>query len=1197
MSIILLVILTIYSLCATITPTASAKETSVAETTLTVLSDVAKIDNEHYSINQRSLDDTEYFGVPQKNVEFFYASPDSSFRASCTYVSNQLQELYLSEYDGNISLKQKESNQLDVAKGFLTRFEATTKDSFYGKLAESLNTVTLNQNITKTIGNLKLEISANQKNDHYRWTYVDSNGVTADRKNIVLNYEDGQLKSFINNWPLFDVIGQPKLSKEQAIELAIAASKIFSYNVTNQNGTIETISGGFSIANESFVISSLCYLNYDNQNDARGGNSFDLYPAWSITLGFDRFYPGDVSGLVVLIWADTGEVTAMHEIVTDSGLADASNVTSTSQANSQMSNQSLSIAVPATFCATGLLFGLIGIKKKAFAPKKRSNPKLTPFLVIWIALIGLSLVIPQVGAVTPPFGMSRIYSYENPSTSYGFHNETANLAEGTATAEICEYAALNFSNNGYATSNMHGSGTTQYTVTHYLSIDEQNYDRTAVLYVGHFRYRGYAFQDNYANDIYDTSIYPETSAGNHFFTFLWVCNQAENRDYNGYVWPYYIHWSEPNFVVTEHRGMPIAWTHRDGVGNTLMRFDGYSSPDGSGQCYISFNGMSPMLSGIPTNTFQETNGTNCKEFIKRFYYYALIEGWSVKDSLNRASQWYFNGKDYDECILYEGYQSYWPGGDFDGLPYPQNLLSESGYYPVDFPEQQDPYGANWMRVHGDSNVKLYQPLVHLSAVCDDHNQEALQPTFYLNGAATWGSGRVIPKTYSVSVSSLPNYEFDHFTLNGQNCGSNIPLYDDDDEVVAHYTWDPVYYNLAISSSGYGYTSPSGTQSCLSYTTQTVTAYPNEGYIHYWILDDDEDNPDFSPTIEVLMDGDPPTHSLDAYFVERPDYNFVSYANPAEGTAYDEGRLAGVDNDGRYATIEGWGPYELYGSITSHMYFTEGGHIYVYGYASGYGSLYVYASEDGSDWNLVSTPIVPNTLGWVDCGIYDRPFNYIKFSAEDPNNAYTVYIDSVCVEPVFYHTLSISTDGEGYTTPSGTPQYEGGTYAAVTAHPAPTWLFDYWTLDGDYAGSNPTINVYMDQYRELEAHFSEDSNLQWLTVNAYDDYLGEYYPYEPNVWVDGYWVDTGPVSLQVAASRDHSVTVDWSLYSPYWCQDVYLIDYSGDYYGYVWDNTVYFTPTYDTTINALYLPYWGFRTDNGTDTESLLALTTYSGGAR
>jgi len=91
----------------------------------------------------------------------------------------------------------------------------------------------------------------------------------------------------------------------------------------------------------------------------------------------------------------------------------------------------------------------------------------------------------------------------------------------------------------------------------------------------------------------------------------------------------------------------------------------------------------------------------------------------------------------------------------------------------------------------------------------------------------------------------------------------------------------------------------------------------------------------------------------------------------------------------------------------------------------------------------------------------------------------------------------------------------------------------------------------------------------LTVNAYDAYLGQDYPYAPAVYVDGYYVGTAPVSLQVAEGREHIVTVDWTVYSSYWGWDVYVVDFSGNYNGYANGNTVYFTPYYDTTINALY----------------------------
>ncbi|MCW3998605.1 MAG: hypothetical protein NWE93_00005, partial [Candidatus Bathyarchaeota archaeon] len=204
--------------------------------------------------------------------------------------------------------------------------------------------------------------------------------------------------------------------------------------------------------------------------------------------------------------------------------------------------------------------------------------------------------------------------------------------------------------------------------------------------------------------------------------------------------------------------------------------------------------------------------------------------------------------------------------------------------------------------------------------------------------------------------------------------------------------------------------------------------------------------------------------------------------------------------------------------------------------------------------------------------YDAPFNYVRFTVEYPYNVYNVYLDSVRVVPLFYHDLSVSCVGEGFTSPSGTVQYENGTYAGVTAYPAPAWLFSYWTLDGQYAGASQTISVNMTQYHSLVAHFVEAQSLQWLTVNAYDDYLGPDYPYAPAVFVDGYYVGVAPVSLQVAVGRDHWVTVDYSVYSEYWFLTAYLYDFTGTYNGYSYECTVFFSPSYSTTINAEYLPW-------------------------
>jgi hypothetical protein len=46
-----------------------------------------------------------------------------------------------------------------------------------------------------------------------------------------------------------------------------------------------------------------------------------MYLAWYVPLGFDKFYPGDVSGLTVILWADTGEVCGMDRVIVDSNIA------------------------------------------------------------------------------------------------------------------------------------------------------------------------------------------------------------------------------------------------------------------------------------------------------------------------------------------------------------------------------------------------------------------------------------------------------------------------------------------------------------------------------------------------------------------------------------------------------------------------------------------------------------------------------------------------------------------------------------------------------------------------------------------------------------------------------------------------------------------------------------------------------------
>jgi hypothetical protein len=464
------------------------------------------------------------------------------------------------------------------------------------------------------------------------------------------------------------------------------------------------------------------------------------------------------------------------------------------------------------------------------------------------------------------------------------------------------------------------------------------------------------------------------------------------------------------------------------------------------------------------------------------------------------------------------------------------------------PEQR----RGWLKVYGNSYIKLYQPLLTLSA------NDGLSPTFYIDGQPlSTGNHRLISKVYTIDVSDIPNYAFTHFSYKGTNYGRPASIQiASDGELTAHYTL--VQQPLTISSSGSGHTDPTGTQMYDPYTYAHVEAFPDPGYDHYWLLNGRYAGS--NPTIDVYIYG---PQTLQAAFYPEQSHYFAAAIDSYDGDVYNPENLVGWQNDGQFATIWGYGPYQYYGWISAAMNKPATGHIYVYG--SGNGPLYVYVSSNGYNWEFVSSAY-PGT-SYFDCGSYLSPFNYIKLTAEDPYSVYSLDLESVRVYPPgTYFTLTISSGSGGSTTPSpGTYQYAVETPVAVTANPNSGYVLDYWLLDGQNVGSQNPITVTMNSNHTLQANF-RTTPYHWLTVDAYDAYLGYGYPLYPNIYIDGTYAGTGYVHIQVADGY-HSVTADEWVWNEYWYTWSPLYCFS-DGYG----NGDY-RPIYsDTTITAWYLPW-------------------------
>lgn len=756
-----------------------------------------------YSTSKNAQSDTQYNNLDQKVTDFQLASNTTELRVTCSFINNQLREVYLSQLEGELILTQPATKTVDLAKGLLERYQNYVGDSLYGELASTLSNVDENQNLTKTIGNTRLKVlNLDQRIVDYTWTYVDQNGVEAQRKNVELLFEQGQLKGFLNNWPLYKVVAAPKISVEEARTIAIEASKDFSYQTTTANGTTETVSG-FKIDPKSLGHESLIYLNLKNQSEARGNDPFTLYPAWFVPLGFNGFYPGGVSSMTVTLWADTGEVVAMQEVIVDSGLG-LSTESNTITVQEQQLAQGLTyesnfvpiFIVLTIFCVIGVSVG--ALRNTTFAYRKFFHPRL--WAILFCFMIFLSIIfmaVPSVKADVPAsISKSRVYSCEDTPNGYD-QGGPVDQAEKAAAASLCNTIGNMTSDAGYDTTNWHGAGTTVYNVEHYAGTDEQNYLRTAVFHVGHLCAFNTAYQDNWGDAITDTNIYSQTGLGRHFFVFLWVCSQAMTPQ-----------WDDPT------PGMPIAWTHRDnGAGRPYMSSNGYADPDGEGQCYISFQGQSPMISNYHDVTFYDCGNIGpAMWFINFFYYFALVEDYSVNDALDQASDYYF-GCYFPSSVLNQGFSSWWPGGNFTAP------LNNSGFYPESYQGYYDPdKPLNRLAVFGDGDIYLCQHLLSVNAK-DNYGASVSTASFYVDNSyigQTGSSLYVAPGEHVFYVTVPAGYSFANFTFTFAPRPTNYryvnPVTMDIFEnctLTAYFNVLPTQFTISASSDAYSSISPSG----------------------------------------------------------------------------------------------------------------------------------------------------------------------------------------------------------------------------------------------------------------------------------------------------------------------------------------------------------------------------------------------------
>jgi hypothetical protein len=169
---------------------------------------------------------------------------------------------------------------------------------------------------------------------------------------------------------------------------------------------------------------------------------------------------------------------------------------------------------------------------------------------------------------------------------------------------------------------------------------------------------------------------------------------------------------------------------------------------------------------------------------------------------------------------------------------------------------------------------------------------------------------------------------------------------------------------------------------------------------------------------------------------------------------------------------------------------------------------------------------------------------------------------------FFEGVPFYAEGNHIGDSSSTIDFGTGTYTFEV--PDYNGLFAYFDVGGTPIYDNPATITIGDEDVTVTAHYSAIPTVT-LTVNAYDAYLGEYYPLEANVYIDNNWVGTTPLQVQLPMGNEYAFSVDYTVYDPYWpAWDVPIYGFTGDFNGYnINYNTMTIAMFSESTVNAGY----------------------------
>jgi hypothetical protein len=765
------VLLSIYSYN---TPNARAAQLSpLAEKGLTIINQTIGIDLNKYTITSALNANGLYRNtLPSEDLHYILTSSGSKIEVLETFANGSLVMIDILQTLGSPLMALPDTSPLLMARSFLIQYASNTGNQFYGELSAMLNNIEVTRNYSKVIGNFKFDI--NYTNDSnigqtttFTWSFT-ANGVNCPSKCVSLCYINGFLKDFIDTWNLYKVGSTVvNISKQQAEIIAMQKAKTFTW--TDGSGSNLRIINNFNLTKPMYK--TLVFCEAGNSTDARNADPLMTYPMWRIGVGLDKYYPGNVYGIYVDIWADSGEVRGIQVASTNlpppnatiASITDCS-INAQTDAISTISKTGIAILPVFILVAIGAMYVLLTRNHRLLRLQPLSKTRKAGATILCL-LIGSIAVISAL-PFTCASGTSNIWGANSAGNPYLVHSQSERYYQGI----LSSYIDYLFWTCGYNNNNYQGSQTVPSNVLNYTNSAEQN-EGIATVYFDHgigmkngesqplldpqLRIPNYASYDldewhymlagSYAipnissGNTFDYQIYDATTPNYNYFNWISTCLSA---DLGGRI-PLLNGTGTygPNSGGTGAPiGMPYAWTHiltTEQPVEGAMSFYGYWSPDYGQYCYIGFPYGSPSLS----QTIDDEYPTALYyDFVHSFFYNTLSLQMTVKQALDAASL------------------AYWAPHLFCTNKLAYNFTAQWDTY-------QDGYDC-YMNVYGNTNMYLYAggpdyaspPSVSGPTAGDSYTE------YWFNAPSTDPMGHSLTYTFDWGDGSSPTITSDPYDV-------------------------------------------------------------------------------------------------------------------------------------------------------------------------------------------------------------------------------------------------------------------------------------------------------------------------------------------------------------------------------------------------------------------------------------------------